>query len=111
MLDIEHQEKGNVTVVYFFGKIETKTSPEVQKYLDRLIDQGVNNIVMSFEELDFISSTGLRVILGTGKKLMGNNGKLTMCNANFTVKEVLRMSGFDKMFSVFETEEEALQSY
>jgi len=43
--------------------------------------------------------------------LMGNNGKLTMCNANFTVKEVLRMSGFDKMFGVFETEEEALQSY
>ncbi len=111
MLDIEHEAKNNVVVVYFAGKIDTKTSPDVEKYLNKIIDQGVNNIVMNFEELDFISSTGLRVILATGKTLMGNKGKLTMCHANITVNDVLRMSGFNKMFGVFDTEQEALTSY
>jgi anti-anti-sigma factor len=56
-------------------------------------------------------STGLRVVLSTGKKLMASSGKLTLCNPNITVNDVLKMSGFNRMFGVFETEEEALASY
>ena len=111
MLDIEHEEKEGVTEVYFFGKMDTRTSPEAEKYMNQLIDDGGNNILMNFEELDFISSTGLRVILATGKKLMGSNGKLTICNPNITVNDVLKMSGFNRMFGVYESEEEALESY
>jgi anti-anti-sigma factor len=111
MLDIEHEEKEGVAVVYFFGKMDTRTSPEAEKYINQLIDEGDSNILMNFEELDFISSTGLRVILATGKKLMVSNGKLTLCNPNITVNDVLKMSGFNRMFGVFDTEEEALASY
>lgn len=111
MLDIEHEEKESVAVVYFMGKMDTRTSPDAEKYINRLIDDGDNNILMNFEELDFISSTGLRVILATGKKLMGSNGKLTLCSPNITVNDVLSMSGFNRMFGVYETEAEALESY
>lgn len=111
MLDIEHEEKNNVTVVYFFGKMDTGTSPEAEKYVNQLLDDGDNNILMNLEELDFISSTGLRVILSTGKKLMGASGKLTICSPNITVNDVLKMSGFNRMFGVYDTEEEALESY
>jgi anti-anti-sigma factor len=110
MLDIEHKDKDEVTVVYFFGKMDTRTSPDAEKYVNQLIDDGDKNILMNFEELDFISSTGLRVILATGKKLSGS-GKLTLCNPNITVNDVLKMSGFNKMFGVYDTEEEALKSY
>ena len=111
MLDIEHEKKNNVTVVYFMGKVDTRTSPEAEKYVNGLLDEGETNILMNLEELDFISSTGLRVILSTGKKLMASNGKLTMCSPNITVNDVLKMSGFNRMFGVFDTEEEALASY
>jgi anti-sigma B factor antagonist len=111
MLDIEHKEKDGVTIVYFFGKMDTGTSPEAEKYVNRLLDDSDTNILMNFEELDFISSTGLRVILATGKKLTGSNGKLTICSPNITVNDVLNMSGFNRMFGVYETEKEALESY
>jgi anti-sigma B factor antagonist len=111
MLDIEHEGKDGVTVVYFFGKMDTRTSPDAEKYVNRLIDDGDNNILMNFEELDFISSTGLRVILATGKKLTASEGKLTLCSPNITVNDVLKMSGFNRMFEVFKTEPEALESY
>jgi anti-anti-sigma factor len=110
MLDIEHKNKGEVAVVYFFGKMDTRTSPEAEKYVNQLIEDGDKNILMNFEELDFISSTGLRVILATGKKL-SSSGKLTICNPNITVNDVLNMSGFNKMFAVYDSEEDALKSY
>ena len=109
MLDIEHEKKESVTVVYFMGKMDTRTSPEAEKYVNGLLDEGETNILMNFEDLDFISS--LRVVLSTGKKLMASSGKLTLCNPNITVNDVLKMSGFNRMFGVFETEEEALASY
>jgi len=111
VLDIEHEEKNGVVVVTFYGKMDTRTSPDAEKYINGLIADGATNIVMIFEELDFISSTGLRVILSTGKKLTAAGGKLTLCNPNITVNDVLRMSGFNRMFSVFESEKEALESY
>jgi anti-anti-sigma factor len=111
MLDIEHENKDGVTVVYFMGKMDTRTSPEAEKYVNGLLDEGETNVLMNFEDLDFISSTGLRVILATGKKLMASSGKLTLCSPNITVNDVLKMSGFNRMFGVYETEEDALESY
>jgi anti-anti-sigma factor len=111
MLDIEHEKKDAVTVVYFMGKMDTRTSPEAEKYVNGLLDKGETNVLMNFEDLDFISSTGLRVILATGKKLMAGSGKLTLCSPNITVNDVLKMSGFNRMFGVFDTEDEALASY
>ncbi len=74
MLDIEDREVNGVTVVDFFGKMNTSTSPEAEKYINQLVDQGANKILFNLEELDFISSTGLRVILATGKKLSSSEG-------------------------------------
>ena len=111
MLDIEDRVVNNVAVVDIFGKMNTGTSPEAEKYLNGLIDGGASNILMNLEELDFISSTGLRVILATGKKVGGKGGKLVICNPNLTVKDVLDMSGFSTMFGVFESEEEALAAF
>ena len=111
MLDIEDREVNGITVVDFFGKMNTSTSPEAEKYVNQLIDAGAEKFLFNLEELDFISSTGLRVILATGKKLSGSNGKLALCSPNITVKDVLDMSGFSTMFGVFESEEEALESF
>ena len=111
MLDIEDRDVDGVSVVDFFGKMNTSTSPEAEKYLSGLVDQGATNILLNLDELDFISSTGLRVILSTGKKLTASGGKLVICSPNITVKDVLDMSGFSTMFSVFETEDDALESF
>jgi anti-sigma B factor antagonist len=110
-MDIEERDVNGVKVVDVFGKLNTGTSPEAEAFLNELIDEGANNFVLNLEELDFIASTGLRVILATGKKVSANGGKLVICNPNPTVGDVLRMSGFDKMFNVFATEDEALQGF
>ena len=111
MIDITSRTKNDVTVVEIEGKLNTGASPDADKFLNGLLEKGITNIVLNLEYLDYIASTGLRVILSTGKKLAKAGGKLAICNPNHTVKDVLKMSGFSQMFGVFDSEEEALKDF
>ncbi len=111
MIDISSKTEGDITVVEIEGKLNTGASPEAEAYVNDLIDEGAIKILFNLEDLDFISSTGLRIILATGKKLTGLGGKLVLCSPNKTVSDVFRMSGFNQMFSVLENEEEALKNF
>ena len=111
ILDFEDREENGVTVVEVEGKLTTTSSPEADAYLKELLDEGTTKLLLNLEGVDFIASTGLRVILATGKKLMATGGKLVICSLNPTVADVFRMSGFSQMFDVFDTEAEALDSF
>ncbi len=111
MIDVDSREENGVQVVEVEGKLNTGASPDLDKFLTALIEDGAINILLNLEYLDFIASTGLRIILATGKKLVGVGGKLVICNPNLMVMDVLKMSGFSQMFDVFESEEEALGSF
>jgi anti-sigma B factor antagonist len=111
MMDIEAREVDGVQVVDISGKLNTGTSPEAEEYLNELIDEGASKIVLNLEKLDFMSSTGLRVVLSTGKKVAAAGGKLVVCELNPTVREIFKMSGFSTMFDVYDSEEEALQGF
>ena len=111
MIDITSRDEGDIKVVDIEGKLNTGASPEAEEYINELIDGGATKILLNLEELDFISSTGLRVILATGKKLSEIGGKLVLCSPNHTVSDVFRMSGFNQMFSVLDTEDEALKKF
>ena len=104
-------DSGGVTVVRFEGNLDTNTAPEAQEQFDELASQGVDKVLVDFENLDYISSAGLRVLLATAKKLRGGGGNLRLCNLNETVAEVFEISGFSTIFAVFPTEAEALEGF
>jgi anti-anti-sigma factor len=111
MIDITSREENDVYIVEVEGKLNTGASPDLDKFLSALVEKGTIKILLNLEFLDYIASTGLRVILATGKKLAGASGKLVICNPNLMVMDVLKMSGFNQMFDVFENEEEALGAF
>ena len=111
MIDVSSREENGIHVVEVEGKLNTGASPDLDKFLTALIEDGATKILLNLEYLDFIASTGLRVILATGKKLVKVGGKLVICNPNLMVMDVLKMSGFSQMFEVFESESEALGAF
>jgi anti-anti-sigma factor len=111
MLDLMDRNEGDVVVVEVEGKMNTTDSPEAGAYLDDLLAEGATKILLNLAGVDFVASTGLRVILATGKKLAASGGKMVICELNPTVKEVFRMSGFSQMFTVTETEAEGLAAF
>jgi anti-anti-sigma factor len=55
---------------------------------------------VNFENLDYISSAGLGVILSVQKRLRGNGDSLTLFGLNQHIREVFKIAGFDQVFTI-----------
>ena len=102
-------QKDSATVVHFNGRLDTASSPEAEKQLLGQIADGADKVVVDFEGTDYISSSGLRVLLKAAKNLQQNAGTFAICNGNTQVKEVLEISGFLTIMKYFETLEDAVR--
>lgn len=110
-LEMSNRSVEDVTVIQLEGKMNTATSSDADVHLSQLIANGSNKLLLNMGGVDYISSSGLRVILANGKKVNTSGGKLAFCNLNSSVGEVFRISGFNSIFPVFDTEQDALTSF
>lgn len=97
-----------IKIAEFYGKIDSNTSLEAQNTLSDLIKQGGKKILINFENLDYISSAGLRILLTTAKQLENMGGSLRICKPNETVSQIFTISGFDQIIKVYTNEPEAM---
>lgn len=97
----------DIHIVAITGSLDSTTAPEAQKSLDAVV-AGAKKVVLDFSSLDYISSAGLRVLLGAAKKLRGSGGTLGMFGLNQSVREVFEISGFASILAIYPSEAEAL---
>ena len=98
-----------ITIVQLEGSLDSNTSPQAQQAIDGILAGGAKKLVVDFSKLDYISSAGLRVLLGTAKKLTASAGTLRLFGLNESVREVFQISGFSTILAVARTEEDALR--
>ncbi len=110
-MEIQTRDTNDIKVVDLIGKLDTNTSPDAEKHLNKLMGEGVKKILVNLEKLDYVSSAGLRVLLSTTKQLQKTGGMMRICNLNEVVKEIFDISGFSSIFSVFVTESEAVNNF
>ena len=111
VMEISTRTQRDITLVALGGHLDSNTSPQAQQALDGILAGGARKVVVDFSALDYISSAGLRVLLGTAKRLRGveGGGALRLFGLNDTVREVFQISGFSTILAVFGTEAEALK--
>jgi anti-sigma B factor antagonist len=109
-MEITSKSTDKAIVLYVDGDLTTASSPEAEAEIKEILEGATANVIINVEMVNFIASTGLRIILALGKRLNGEGQKLVVCSMNATTKSVFQMSGFSKLFPIFETEEEALES-
>jgi anti-anti-sigma factor len=110
-MDIQTRESNSVSILDFSGNLDTNNSPAAEGEVNRLIEGGTTQIIFNFKDLNFIASSGLRILLATAKKLQRSGGKMIVCNLNDTVQEVFDISGFASILNLAAGEEEALASF
>lgn len=93
------------------GKFDTNNSSQVEMQLSQLIESNERRILINLEHLDYISSAGLRVLLAAAKRLRANEGQLRICGVKEMVKEIFEISGFDRIFDIYDTETDALENF
>ncbi|MFH1742515.1 MAG: STAS domain-containing protein [bacterium] len=95
------------------GRIDGMTAPEIQQHINDLILRGDRTLVANMEEVNYVSSAGLRIFLVSQKQLTTVGGTFILYKVSDQVLEVFRMSGLDRVFNILSTREEieqALQS-
>ncbi|MBQ3842030.1 MAG: STAS domain-containing protein [Ruminiclostridium sp.] len=98
-LNLTTNRENDTLTVQAVGRIDTGNYIEFEKAINAEID-GVKNIVLDFEKLDYISSSGLRVLISLHKMLLSEDGKLTVRHPTTMVREVFDVTGFTEMINI-----------
>ena len=97
-MEINKQADGGKLTLALNGRLDTMTSPDLEAVLKESLD-GVTELVFDCSDLEYISSAGLRVLLGA-QKVMNSAGKMLIRNVNEPVMEVFEVTGFTDVFTI-----------
>ncbi len=80
------------------GRLDTATAPELETELASCLPDATA-LTLDFENLEYISSAGLRVLL-SAQKAMSKQGEMVLIHVNDSVREVFEITGFDNILTV-----------
>lgn len=98
-MKIEQNRKESDLDIKVIGRLDTTTAPE----LEAVVKDGLNGISclsFDFQDLEYISSAGLRVLLAAQKSMNLQNGKMVIRHVNDTVEEVFEVTGFTDILTI-----------
>ena len=109
-MDVTTERLENVLSVDVKGRIDGSTAVAFEEAVRSAVEETDRALIMDFGQLDYISSAGLRVILLTAKSLQSQDAKLVLCGLSDSIREVFKISGFDKLLQIHDTKAEAQAS-
>jgi anti-anti-sigma factor len=103
---------GNVVVVYLAGRLDVHLSAEIEKEINKIIqNESEMHLLMNLSDVEYMSSSGLRIFVSTMRILKEQKRQLKLCNMNNAVKKIFEVVELMDMFDIYDTEEEALKSF
>lgn len=110
-MDILGKKIDDVQIVTLGGRMDAYSSNDVERQLNALIEANEVRIILNLTGLEYISSSGLRVLLAALKKSRKGSGDVRLAAMRPSVKEVFDIAGFTQLFQIFDEEREAINSF
>ena len=97
-MQIAKTASGDTVTYALSGRLDTTTAPELEAELKASLDN-VAHLVLDFSDLEYISSSGLRVLLAA-QKVMSRQGDMTIQHVNDSIMEVFEITGFSDLLTI-----------
>jgi anti-sigma B factor antagonist len=81
------------------GKLSAATAQEFNVAVEKALKES-QTLVLDFEDVDYMASAGLRVLVAAQKRLSADGGSLTLLNLRSDVREVFELTGLDEIFTI-----------
>jgi anti-sigma B factor antagonist len=107
-LKIGTREDGGRTVVDIAGEIDVYTAPTLRDHLSQLVADGSYRLILDLEDVAFLDSTGLGVLVGGLKRVRAHDGSLTLVCTQERILKVFRITGLTKVFPIHASVADAL---
>lgn len=98
-MNINITRDGNELTVELEGRLDTLTSPDLEEELEDKIE-GIEKLVFDLGGLEYISSAGLRVLVGAAQAIDENDGNMVIRNLTVPVRDVFDVTGFSDAFDI-----------
>ncbi|TYR82527.1 anti-sigma F factor antagonist [Priestia megaterium] len=109
-LSIELELKQNVLLVRLSGELDHHTADHLRtKITDTLEQEPITHLILNLENLSFMDSSGLGVILGRYKQVRNSGGEMVVCAVSPAIERLFDMSGLFKIIRFEPSEQNALQ--
>ncbi len=110
-MELIEDKKENCMVVGIRGRLDTTTYGILEKKMEEFYDRGENRFLVDCAGMDYISSSGLRVLLIGMKRAKVLGGRFVICSLRDNIREIFDISGFSSIFEVFPDAGEALNTF
>ncbi len=97
-MKITKTENGSSLCLSLEGRLDTNTAPELETVLKASVD-GITELVIDMQSLDYLSSAGLRVLL-SAQKTMNKQGSMKVMHVNDTIMEIFEVTGFVDILTI-----------
>jgi len=108
-MNINFVMKGEISIIKINGRLDATTAPVADKSIKKILKQDYLHLIFDLSTLEYLSSGGLKVILGTAKELKRRRGKFVLCSLTKYVKEIFEVSGLNSLIPITDTVESGIK--
>ena len=109
-MQIKEEKNSDTLVIGIIGRLDTTNYGELEKKLMACFDEGSTRIIMDCSEMDYISSSGLRVLLIALKRAALVKGSFVLAGLRDPIREIFEIAGFHTIFEIHGTVEDAMKA-
>ena len=97
------------SVVYFSGRIDVSTANNIEETIEKFIaSESISSMLINLEGVEYLSSSGFRVLIAIMRKLQSSGGSLKICSLKPDIKKMFDVIEMTPLFDIFETESEGV---
>lgn len=109
-LTLETREQDGRTLVAVGGEIDVYTAPRLRDKITELVNAGHRSLIIDMENVDFLDSTGLGVLVGGLKKVRAQDGTMSLICSQDRLLKIFNITGLAKVFTIHPSEIDALSA-
>lgn len=106
-LSLDNRVSGDHMVIDVGGEIDVYTAPKLRERLVGLINEGHYRLIVNLDDVDFLDSTGLGVLVGALKRVRAQGGALLLVCSQERLLKIFRITGLSKVFPIYDSLEAA----
>ncbi|MDA8414772.1 MAG: STAS domain-containing protein [Desulfobacteraceae bacterium] len=111
-MNLKTELNGTVMVVIVREeRLDAHNSEELKAEINRLFDSGTKDLLVDLKEVRFIDSSGLGVLVSGFKNAATHQGSIKLCSLQTQVKSMFELTRLHRVFDIYQTMDEALESY
>ncbi len=99
----------NKAVAYFSGRIDVSIAHSIEEELNNLVvSESISSMIINLEAVEYLSSSGFRVLIALMRKLQSTGGSLKLCALKPEIKSMFDVIEMTSLFDIFDTEDQAI---